>query len=396
MAAREIVPGVYSVGVIDWDRRLFDELIPLPDGTTYNSYLVRGSDATALIDTVDPAMTAGLMANLDRLGVEKIDYIICNHAEQDHAGSIPPVLDRFPGSKVVTNGKCRDLLIDHLHIPKERFITISDGETLSLGGKTLRFILAPWVHWPETMFTYLPEDRIIFTCDFLGSHYATTSLYVPNEGEVYESAKRYYSEIMMPFRSGIKGHLQKLESLDIGVIAPSHGPLYDKPEFIMDAYRDWTGDAVKNVVVLPYVSMHGSTQAMVDHLVDALMQRGVEVEPFNLPVTDIGDLAKALVDAATIVIGTPTLIFGPHPQVVYAAYLANLLRPKARYATVIGSYGWGGKAIDNLKDMLGRLKVEFIEPVYIKGYPKEGDFAALDRLADEIRKKHEEAGALAT
>lgn len=394
MTAREIVPGVFSVGVIDWDRRVFDELIPLPYGTTYNSYLVQGGDATALIDTVDPAMTAGLMGNLDELGVEKIDYIICNHAEQDHSGSIPAMLDRFPESKVVTNEKCRDLLADHLHIPEERFITIGDGETLSLGGKTLEFIMAPWVHWPETMLTYLPEDRILFTCDFLGSHYATTSLYVPDECEVYDSAKRYYAEIMMPFRSGIKGHLQKLESRDISIIAPSHGPLHDKPAFIMDAYRDWTGDAVQNVVVLPYVSMHGSTQAMVDHLVDALVQRGVEVEPFNLSVTDIGDLAKALVDAATIVIGTPTLLFGPHPQVVYAAYLANLLRPKARYATVIGSYGWGGKTIDNLKDMLGRLKVEFIEPVYIKGYPKEADFAALDRLADEIRKKHEEAGVI--
>ncbi|NLA31534.1 MAG: FprA family A-type flavoprotein [Methanomicrobiales archaeon] len=396
MAAREIVPGVFSVGVIDWDRRMFDELIPLPDGTTYNSYLVQGGDATALIDTVDPAMTAGLMGNLDRLGVEKIDYIICNHAEQDHSGSIPMVLDRFPGSKVVTNEKCRDLLIDHLHLSKDRIITIGDGETLPLGGKTLEFILAPWVHWPETMLTYLREDRILFTCDFLGSHYATTSLYVPDESEVYDAAKRYYAEIMMPFRSSIKGHLEKLGTRDIDIIAPSHGPLYDKPEFIMDAYRDWTGDAVKNVVVLPYVSMHGSTQAMVDHLVDALMQRGVEVEPFNLPVTDIGDLAKALVDAATVVIGAPTLIFGPHPQVVYAAYLANLLRPKARYATVIGSYGWGGKTVDTLKDMLGRLKVEFIEPVYIKGYPKEVDFGALDRLADEIRKKHEEAGIIAS
>lgn len=394
MTVREIVPNVVSVGVIDWDRRIFDELIPLPYGTTYNSYLVRGDRLTALIDTVDPAMAAGLMENLDQLGVEKIDYVICNHAEQDHSGSIPVVIERFPELKVVTNEKCRDILIDHLHIPRDQFVIIGDGETISLGGKTLEFILAPWVHWPETMLTYLQEDKILFTCDFLGSHYATTSLYVPDECEVYDSAKRYYAEIMMPFRSSIKEHLKNLESREISIIAPSHGPLYDKPEFIMDAYRDWTGDDVKNVVVLPYVSMHGSTQAMVDHLVDALMQRGVQVEPFNLSVTDIGDLAKALVDAATVVIGAPTLLFGPHPQVVYAAYLANLLRPKARYATVIGSYGWGGKAVEDLKGMLGRLKVEFIEPVYIKGHPKAEDFVALDQLADTIQKKHEEAGVL--
>jgi len=211
---------------------------------------------------------------------------------------------------------------------------------------------------------------------------------------VYEAAKRYYAEIMMPFRSSIKAHLAKLATRQIDVIAPSHGPIYDRPALIIDAYQDWTGDAVKNMVVLPFVSMHGSTQAMVDHFVNALMQRGIQVQPFNLTKTDTGDLAKALVDAATVVIGSPTVIFGPHPQVVYAAYLANLLRPKTRYATVIGSYGWGGKTVDTLTDMLGRLKVEFIEPVYVQGSPKEEDFAALDRLADEIKKRHEEAGII--
>ena len=396
MAAREIVPGVHAVGVIDWDRRMFDELIPLPDGTSYNSYLIRGSEKTALLDTVDPAKTAVLMANLDLAGIKNLDYIIAHHAEQDHSGSIPAVLDRFPEAKVVTNQKCRDFLVDLLHIPDERFIVISDGETLSLGGKTLEFILAPWVHWPETMFSYLKEDRVLFSCDFLGSHYATSSLYVPDEGVIYESAKRYYAEIMMPFRSSIKGHLEKLATRDISVIAPSHGPIYDRPAFIMDAYRDWTDDAVKNMVLIPYVSMHGSTQVMVDHLIDALIERGIPVKPFNIPKTDIGDLAEALVDAATVVIGSPTVIFGPHPQAVYAAYLANLLRPKTRYATVIGSYGWGGKAVDTVAGMLDRLKVELLEPVYIRGYPKEADFAALDRLADEIKKKHEEAGITAS
>ncbi|MCE5338687.1 MAG: FprA family A-type flavoprotein [Methanomicrobiaceae archaeon] len=394
MIPREIVPGVFAVGAIDWDRRIFDELISLPDGTTYNSYLVRGSDKTALIDTVDPAKTQDLTGNLDSLGVGSIDYIVASHAEQDHSGSIPAMLERFGEAKVVTNQKCRDFLVDLLHIPEDRVIVIGDGDTLPLGGKTLEFIIAPWVHWPETMLTYLREDRVLFPCDLFGSHYATSSLYAPDEGVIYESAKRYYAEIMMPFRASIKGHLEKLASREIDIIAPSHGPVYDRPAFIMDAYRDWTGDAVKNVVVLPFVSMHGSTQAMVDHLIGALMQRGIPVQPFNLTKTDTGDLAKALVDAATVVIGSPTLIFGPHPQVVYAAYLANLLRPKTRYATVIGSYGWGGKTVDTLKDMLGRLKVEFLEPVYVRGYPKEVDFAALDRLADDIQKRHVEAGVI--
>ncbi|MDD3069563.1 MAG: FprA family A-type flavoprotein [Methanoculleus horonobensis] len=394
MTPRELVPGVFSVGAIDWDLRLFDELIPTPDGTSYNSYLIRGSEKTALIDTVNPPMFADLTTNLDRLGVEKIDYIIANHAEQDHSGSIPAMLERFSGAKVVTNAKCRDFLVDLLRISADQVIVIKDGDTLALGDKTLEFIIAPWVHWPETMLTYLQEDRILFSCDLFGSHYATSSLYVPDEAVIYESAKRYYAEIMMPFRSSITAHLAKLEPRDIAMIAPSHGPVYDRPAFIMDAYRDWTGDAVTNMVLLPYVSMHGSTQAMVDHFVGALMERGVRVQPFNLTKTDIGELAKGMVDAATIVIGTPTLIFGPHPQAVYAAYLANLLRPKTRYVSVIGSYGWGGKTVDTLAGMLGRLKIEVIDPVYIKGYPKKEDFAALDRLADEIAKKHREAGIL--
>ncbi|MDD3857652.1 MAG: FprA family A-type flavoprotein [Methanoculleus sp.] len=394
MTPREIVPGVFSVGAIDWDLRLFDELIPTPDGTSYNSYLIRGSEKTALIDTVNPPKFGDLTTNLDRLGVEKIDYIIANHAEQDHSGSIPAMLERFQGAKVVTNAKCRDYLVDLLHISADQVIVIDDGDTLALGDKTLEFIIAPWVHWPETMLTYLQEDRILFSCDFFGSHYATSSLYVPDEAVIYESAKRYYAEIMMPFRSSIKGHLAKLDSRDIAMIAPSHGPVYDRPAFIMDAYRDWTSDDVTNMVILPYVSMHGSTQMMVDHLVAALMERGVHVQPFNLTKTDIGELAKGLVDAATIVVGTPTLIFGPHPQAVYATYLANLLRPKTRYVSVIGSYGWGGKTVDTLAGMLDRLKVEIIEPVYIKGAPGEEDFAALDRLADAIRQKHVEAGII--
>ncbi len=193
----------------------------------------------------------------------------------------------------------------------------------------------------------------------------------------------------MPFRKSIQGYLERLEPLGIEIIAPSHGPLHDQPSRILDAYRDWTDDAVKNEVVLPFVSMHGSTREMVDHLTGALIARGVTVKPFNLTRTDPGELAMAIVDAATIVIGTPTVLFGPHPEVISAAYITNLLRPKTRYAAVIGSYGWGGKAVDRTTGMLDRLKVEFIEPVMIRGNPDEEAFAALDRLADEIVKRHE-------
>jgi len=174
------------------------------------------------------------------------------------------------------------------------------------------------------------------------------------------------------------------------MIAPSHGPVYHKPEFILDAYRDWVSDQVKNEVVLPYISMHGSTRRMVDYFVDALMERGITVKPFNLTRTDIGELALALVDSATIVIASPTVLVGPHPNVIYAAYLANALRPKLKFASVIGSYGWGGKMIEQITGMLANIKVEILQPVLVKGLPKEEDFKSLNRLADEILKKHKE------
>jgi flavorubredoxin len=390
----EIKPNVYSVGAVDWDRRLFDELIPLPDGTSYNAYLIKGSEKTALLDTVDPAKTGVLMDNLLRAGAERIDYVIAHHAEQDHSGSIPDVLLMYPDAKVVTNAKCRAMLIDLLHIDEDKFITIEDGQKLSLGDKTLQFVFIPWVHWPETFGTYLAEDKILFPCDFFGSHLAASSVFVEDEPMVYECAKRYYAEIMMPFRAPIKNNLKKIAELQIEMIAPSHGPVYQRPQFIIDAYKDWVGDEVKNEVIMAYVSMHDSTRKMVEHFVDGLIERGIKVRQFNLIGVDIGELAISLVDAATVVIGSPTFLVGPHPAAAYAAMLANALRPKTKFVSIIGSFGWAGKMVEQLAGLLGNLKVEVIEPVVAKGLPRDEDFEALDKLADKIAEKHRGIGIL--
>lgn len=387
---REMKKNVYAVGVIDFDVRLFDRLIPLPEGTSYNSYLVKGNDKTALIDTVDPAKTDILLANLDKADIKTIDYIVTHHGEQDHSGSIPAVLEKYPDAKVVTNPKCAKMLIELLGITDDDIITVADGEELSLGDKTLQFFYTPWVHWPETMVSYLKEDKILFSCDFFGSHLATSSLFVDDEPIVYISAKRYFAEIMMPFRKPIKSNMAKLSPLDIGMIAPSHGPVYDRPALIIDAYEDWISDKVKNEVILPYVSMHGSTAKMVTYLADALIDRGIAVKQFELSTIDIGKLAIELVDAATIVIGSPTVLSGPHPCAAYAAFLANALRPKTRFISVIGSLGWAGKTVEQLASMLGNLKAEILDPVMVKGYPKDCAFDELDRLADQILDKHKE------
>ena len=392
MTTTILKPGVFSVGAIDWDARLFDKLIPLPDGTSYNSFLVRGSEKTALIDTVDPSMTEVLAGSLRRLRAGRLDYVIANHAEQDHSGSLPRILELHPEARVLSTPKCKKMLLDLLPLPEDRLQAVADGETISLGGRTLRFIHAPWVHWPETMLTYLEEEKILFSCDFLGSHLAASDLFVRDEGLVYEAAKRYYAEIMMPFRTIIRRNLEKISGLELEVIAPSHGPVYGRPEFILGAYRDWISETVKNEAVIAYVSMHGSTKIMVDFLVEELMKRGVTVRRFDLTDTDIGKLAMALVDAATIVIGSPTVLAAPHPRAVSAAYLANALRPKLKFAGIIGSYGWGGRMVERISELISGLKAELLDPVLSRGAPGEEDFRALERLADEISRKHEALG----
>lgn len=390
MEARKIKDKIYWMGFIDWDARLFDSLIPLPDGTSYNAFLIEGSEKTVLIDTVDAHLKDELLAQMDH--ISKLDYVVSLHAEQDHSGSIPYILKRFPEAKLITNPKAKRILMDLLFIPEESFITVIDRETLSLGDKTLEFIYTPWVHWPETMVAYLREDKILFTCDFFGSHLATTDLYVTDEARVYEAAKRYYAEVMMSFNKIIRKNIDKIASYDISIIAPSHGPMYPRPSFIIDAYKDWVEGPAKNIVVLPYISMHGSTRKMVDFFVSSLVKKGVTVEEFNLVITDIGKLAIALVDAGTIVIGTPTVLGGPHPYVVSATYLTNTLRPKAKFLSIIGSYEWGGKSVETLTGMIPNLNVEIIEPVIAKGSPSEADFEALEHLAENIAKKHKEQG----
>ncbi len=386
MQPRQIRERVQWLGAVDWNRRLFESLIPLPDGTSYNAYLVRGSKKTALLDSVDPTMEPMLMAQLTN--VRDVHYVISHHAEQDHSGAIPAVLQKYPGAQLVCTPKAKEMLVDHLRVQADRIRTVDDTETISLGDRTLQFVHTPWVHWPETMVTYLPEDKVLFTCDFLGSHLSTSELYAGENPYVLEAAKRYYAEIMMPFRKMIQNNLKKVQNLAFDLIAPSHGPIYDKPNYILEAYQEWVSDRVSNLVVIPYISMHGSTEALVNHLVGSLAERGIKVQKFELSVTDLGKLAIALVDAATIVIGTPTVHLGPHPLIFSATHLANALRPKLRHAAIIGSYGWGTKAVEQISGLIPNLKVEVLGTVLCKGFPRVEDFAALDSLADKIKEKH--------
>ncbi len=388
MAMRQVNENIFSVGAQDWDRRIFDELIPLPDGTSYNSYLVRGSQKTALVDTVDPTKVTELLANLKKFENLTLDYVIVNHAEQDHSGGLPFVLQSYPHAKVVTNVKCKEFLKDHLAIPEERFFLIDAATKLSLGDKTFSFFLTPWVHWPETMVSFLEQDRILFSCDLFGSHLASSELFVSDFSSIHPCAKRYYAEIMMPFRKQITGYLEVVNSLAPTFIAPSHGPVYHDPKQILQAYSSWVGDAAKNLVLIPYISMHGSTKLMAERLTQFLEERKVPVKLLNLRVTDIGEFAMELVDAATVVFASPTVLTGAHPVIVGAVYLMNALRPKTKFIAYIGSYGWGGKLIESLQALSSSLHAERLPSLLVKGCPGENDFQKLSELADTILQKH--------
>ena len=196
----------------------------------------------------------------------------------------------------------------------------------------------------------------------------------------------------MPFRMMCKRYTQMIKDMNVDMILPSHGPVYKNPSFILDLYADWTSDTPKNLVVLPYVSMYNSTMEMIDRLAEKLNAEGIETFKFDIVDDDLGDLAMALVDAATIVMGTSMVLAGPHPMAVNVAYLASVLRPKAKFASLIGSYGWGGKLFDVIVNLLAPLKLDLIEPIQIKGKPTEEDFKKVDEMAKTILEKHKSIG----
>ena len=358
------------------------------------SYLVKGSEKTAIIDTMYPPKTKEYMKRLFDNQVGKVDYIIANHGEQDHSGSIPALLEKYPNAIVLTNPKVAENIKNMLFVPAERIREIADGEEVSLGDKTLKFIFAPGVHWPDTMFTYIKEDNVICTCDFLGAHYTFSDVFAQESKELEHSAKRYYAEIMMPFRMMCQRYTKMIKEMNVDMILPSHGPVYTNPSFILDLYTDWTCETPKNLVVMPYVSMYESTKEMVDYLCEKLEAKGVKTFKFDIVDGDLGDLAMSLVDAATIVMGTSMVLAGPHPMAVNVAYLAAVLRPKAKFASIIGSYGWGGKLFDVILNMLSPLKLDLIDPIQVKGKPTGETFLELDKMADAIVEKHKSIGIL--
>ena len=390
MGSKEIAPDVFWVGVKHHNRRLFDALIPLPYGTSYNAYLIVGSKKAALVDTVNPGFEKELLEKIsERIDPAKIDYVIMNHAEPDHANAAKDVLAIAKNAKLVASAKGKEAAMMYFDIPVERITVVDESSKIELGGKTLKFVDAPWLHWPETIFTYLEEDKILFPCDFFGSHLAVGEFYADEYGNenTLDMAKLYFAEIMMPFRKPGQTAVDKVKKLEPKMIAPSHGLIWREPKVILDEYTKWTSEKFQKKVIIAYVSMWGSTEKMVLALRDALVKRGVTVQVFDLPNTEIGHIAKDLVDTPVVVVGAPTVLGGVHPVAAYATMLVKTLRAPTKYAAVLTSYGWSGGAVKALQGILEGTKIEVLGVVEVKGPPKKTEFDKVVELADKIDEK---------
>jgi flavorubredoxin len=383
----QLSEGIYWVGVRDWNRKLFDALIPLPNGTTYNAYLVVGKNKKALIDTANPGFERELEEKIRKVvDPATIDYVVMNHAEPDHAGSIPHIMSINTKAKIVATAKGAKMAQVFYRVPEERIVMVHDHESIDLGGKTLQFIEAPMLHWPETMFTYLKENNTLFPCDFFGSHVAR-GMYDDEVEDLLTYAQRYFGEIMMPFNAMAQKAMEKIRDLKIEMIAPSHGPIYKNPKRIIDAYKKWVNGETKRKAIIVYVTMWNSTEKMIQPLAETLMAEGIEVALYNLVVADIGDIAKDLVDSRAIVLGAPTVLGGAHPLAVYATYLVKALRPPLKYGAVLSSYGWGGGAVKHVQEILGPTKMEIVGAMEINGPPSDSDTKKIVELGKTLAEK---------
>jgi flavorubredoxin len=396
--AVEIVQGIYWVGVIDRERTIFDSFMSLPYGTTYNAYLIKGKDKLALVDTVSSDFTSGLLQKISEVAnPENLDYLIMNHAEPDHAGSLPKMLSTAKRARLITTRKGLDMAKVFYDTPEERGEAIADGDTLSLGGKTLRFISAPWLHWPETMFTYCVEDRVLFSCDFFGAHVAPLSLYEEEVGDiVMDEAKRYYAEIMMIFLNPVRKALEKLKALDIGVVAPSHGPVWRRPEKILKAYQEWAIGPLKPKIVIIYVSMYGSTAELEKAVVNGIKEEGVEAVAYNMLSADVSHVVQELVDSGAIVFGSPSFYGGVHPRLASSVELIRTIKPRGKMVGIFGSYGWGGGAAKEIRARLQPVGFDVIESLEVQGPPREENLKKATSFGKNIARKVKEAVASQT
>lgn len=387
----KIADNVYYVGVSNPTLRVFDIIMCTEYGTTYNSYLVKGADKTALIDGAHKGFEANFQENVEAItDFANIDYMVVNHTEPDHSGAIRLVIEKNPDIVVYGTAACLKNLDNIVRLPFNR-VAVKDGDTLELGGKTLTFCVSPNIHWPDTMMTYLAEDKILFSCDFLGAHFAEPTMYVHKayKKELYEKEfKVYYDAIMGPFAKFVIRALDRIKDLDIALVCPSHGPMImgGDIQVAMDTYRKWATPEEKTykTVAIYYVSAYGYTRQMCQYLAEKLEAKGLVVSAFDVIKTDAADIAAHLEDDC-LVFGSPTLNRAALKPVLDVISSIDAVGAAGRPYATLGCFGWSGEACAQLNDRCNSIKMKQVgESVRSQFTPTDEVWAALDTLADQI------------
>ena len=387
----KIADNVYYVGVSNPTLRVFDIIMCTEYGTTYNSYLVKGADKTALIDGAHKGFEANFQENVEAItDFANIDYMVVNHTEPDHSGAIRLVIEKNPDIVVYGTAACLKNLDNIVRLPFNR-VAVKDGDTLELGGKTLTFCVSPNIHWPDTMMTYLAEDKILFSCDFLGAHFAEPTMYVHKayKKELYEKEfKVYYDAIMGPFAKFVIRALDRIKDLDIALVCPSHGPMImgGDIQVAMDTYRKWATPEEKTdkTVAIYYVSAYGYTRQMCQYLAEKLEAKGLVVSAFDVIKTDAADIAAHLEDDC-LVFGSPTLNRAALKPVLDVISSIDAVGAAGRPYATLGCFGWSGEACAQLNDRCNSIKMKQVgESVRAQFTPTDEIYAQLDSLADQI------------
>jgi len=355
----EIKPDIYWVGGIDWDIRNFHGYLT-PRGTTYNAYLIKDEKIT-LVDTVKHYLFDEMIRRIQGIiNPSKIDYIISNHVEMDHSGSIPKLLNICPNAKVITSTRGEKGLLRHYKKDLNLKVVKSSDE-LNIGKRTLKFVHIPMVHWPDSMVTYIPSDKLLLPNDAFGQHIASSERFDDelNWGILKEEAAKYYANIVMPYGGQVTNALQTLSTLDIDMIAPSHGIIWRSHiTDIIKEYKKWANYEAENKAMIIYDSMWGSTEKIAHALKEGIEKEGVYVNIRNLKNTHISDIIKDILSTKLVIIGSPTLNNTMLPTMgSFLTYLKGL-RPKNRIGFVFGSYGWGGQAVGEMEKYLRDLQWE--------------------------------------
>ncbi len=383
----EIQPDVYWIGALHPNLRIFDDLFPTGNGTTYNSYLVKGNKKTAIIDTVKGKFAGEFMDKVKRLtDPAKVDYIIINHTEPDHSGALAMLLEHCPNAVVYSTQAAANFLGNLIHTPFTGHV-IKDGEILDLGGKHLRFIVAPFLHWPDTMFTLLEENRTLFSCDAFGAHYCGTGIFNDDMPDVTSDMEFYFDCLMRPFKEKVLSAVGKISNEQIDMICPSHGPVLRKePMNTVSLYRQWSLPASdgKKIAIF-YLSPHGNTGKMSEAVAKGASLPGIQVCRRHINDITADEIRDMMEEADAVIFGIPTINRDiPKPMWEVMAYLSSVTL-KTTIAGLFGSYGWSGEACKMAEDRLKGLQFSFPAPLVRAPFaPKAEAFAQCEELGRAV------------